>query len=93
LEVRELHAKIGQLVIERDFARYGSRQMARLLRRQGFSMGRKWIRRLMHKMDQLLHPNREFRRGPPMPVPQRSKSRLASIGIWSNPLFSPRWFL
>ena len=29
---------------------YGSRQMARHLRRQGLSVGRKRIRRLMHKM-------------------------------------------
>jgi putative transposase len=29
---------------------YGSRQMARHLRRHGWSVGRKRIRRLMHKM-------------------------------------------
>ena len=44
----ELMRLIDEVFLEAPY--YGSRQMARHLRRQGYSVGRKRVRRLMRKM-------------------------------------------
>ncbi len=44
----ELMRRIDEQFLETPF--YGSRQMTRWLRRQGYSVGRKRVQRLMHKM-------------------------------------------
>ena len=56
--IHALHARIGELTVERDYwpegssdePVYGSRQMVRQLRREGVCVGRHRVRRLMRLM-------------------------------------------